>query len=92
LRWPLGRLERRLSRLRFHLVDADEELGALPGETKLVAHLPFLLHLRDLGRLRMADWWLSHGASLGRASSADLTQLFAGIAPVRAMAANSEAL
>lgn len=75
--WPLGRLERRLARLRFHLIEADGALSAMPGETRLVAHLPFLERLRDLGRASGLRWWQQHAARLGRHSSADLLGLFA---------------
>jgi NTE family protein len=76
--WPfLGRLERRLRRLRMHLIDAHEELGGLPGETRLIAHLPFLETLRDLGRARAERWLVEGGALVGRRSSADLARLYA---------------
>ncbi|MDN0073476.1 patatin-like phospholipase family protein [Crenobacter sp. SG2303] len=47
---PIGRLERRLARSKFHVVDAQDFMRRLASETKLVAHLPFLESLRDLGR------------------------------------------
>jgi NTE family protein len=75
--WPLGRLERRLARLRFHLIEADGALSAMPGETRLVAHLPFLERLRELGRASGLQWWQQHGTRIGRSSSADLLSLFA---------------
>jgi NTE family protein len=70
--WPFGRLERRLRRLRTHRIDAHEDLADLPGESRLIAHLPFLERLRDLGRARTEVWLNAHGAALGRRSSADL--------------------
>lgn len=70
--WPVGRLERRLRRLRTHRIDAHEDLAGLPGETRLIAHLPFLETLRDLGRARAHQWLAAHGEALGRRSSADL--------------------
>jgi NTE family protein len=75
--WSFGRLERRLRRLRTHLIDADDHLAALPGETRLIAHLPFLEHLRDRGRDRAQQWMDRHGKQVGRESSADLERLFA---------------
>jgi NTE family protein len=71
-RWPRGRIERRLSRLRTHRIDADAELGALAPETRLSAHGPFLERLRDLGRERARRWLDEHGASVGVRASADL--------------------
>lgn len=73
---PLGRLERRLRRMRFHLVDAQDLLAPLSSDTRLIAHLPFLQRLRDHGRERAAAWLKSHGGRLGRASSADLRETF----------------
>jgi NTE family protein len=75
-RWPAGPLERRLRRMRFHLIDAQDSLGALAGETRLIAHLPFLLHLRDQGRARAEAWLSAQGRRLGQRSSADLLRLF----------------
>ena len=72
-----GRLERRLRALRTHLIDAHDDLGALSAETRLIAHLPFLERLRDLGRARTKRWLAEHGASVGRTASVDLAQLFA---------------
>ena len=80
---PLGALERRLRRTRFHLIDAHDQLGALPPETRLIAHLPFLQHLRERGRERAQSWLDLHGAALGRRSSVDLARTFAPDAPRR---------
>jgi len=74
--WPHGSIERRLRRLRTHLIDGDGELANLKPETRLIAHLPFLERLRDLGRLRVQRWIAEHGAAIGVRSSADL-----GVAP-----------
>jgi NTE family protein len=78
---PLGMLERRLRRTRFHLVDADDALGALASETKLIAHLPFLERLRECGRQRALAWLARHGDSIGRRSSVDLLRTFGPAAP-----------
>lgn len=75
--WPFGRLERRLVRLRTHLIDSEEVLSGLTQESRLIAHLPFLESLRDLGRDRAQRWLASAAAQVGRGSSADLAQLFA---------------
>ena len=73
---PLGRLERRLTRLRFHLIDAVE-LGETRGDSKLNASTRFLLRLRGLGRARADDWLRRHRRDVGRRESADLAALFA---------------
>lgn len=75
--WPGGRLERRLRRLRTHLIDAHDELASLPGETRLIAHLPFLESLRDLGRERARRWLEETGAQVGQRSSVDLALRYA---------------
>ena len=75
--FAVGRLERRLRALRAHLIDAHDDLGALSSETKLIAHLPFLEHLRDLGRARAAAWLAAQGAGAGRGAGIDLAARFA---------------
>jgi NTE family protein len=75
--WPFGRLERRLVRLRTHLIDSEAVLAGLTQESRLIAHLPFLEHLRDLGRDRAQRWLAGPARQVGRASSADLGALFA---------------
>jgi NTE family protein len=75
--WSFGGAQRRLRRLRTHLIDADEHLATLPGETRLIAHLPFLENLRDRGRERAQQWLQAHGSRVGRESSVDLERLFA---------------
>ncbi len=75
--WSFGRLERRLRQLRTHLIDAHDELSDLPGETRLIAHMPFLERLRDLGRARAERWLADSGAQVGHGSSVDLARLFA---------------
>ncbi|MED5619714.1 patatin-like phospholipase family protein [Ideonella sp. BN130291] len=80
---PLGRLERRVRRMRFHLVHAPELLGALRSETRLIAHLPFLQRLRDQGREHAAAWLAGDGHALGRRSSVDLVRLFGSPRPAR---------
>ena len=70
--WPYGAIERRLRRLRTHLIDGDGELAGLKPESRMIAHLPFLERLRDLGRLRVQRWIADHGTSVGSRSSANL--------------------
>lgn len=70
--WPYGAIERRLRRLRTHLIDGDGELAGLKPETRMIAHLPFLERLRDLGRLRVQRWIAEHADAVGKRASADL--------------------
>jgi NTE family protein len=74
--WMRGRFERRVLRARFHLVEDTDGLGGLAGETRLMAHRPFLERLRDAGRARAQAWLDEHGPSLGRSSSVDIEAVF----------------
>ena len=71
--WPFGRL----ARLRMHLIDAHDALGALAQETKLITHGPFLHSLRDRGRERATLWLEGAARRVGKASSVDLAAMFA---------------
>ncbi|MEY8878713.1 MAG: patatin-like phospholipase family protein [Leptothrix sp. (in: b-proteobacteria)] len=75
--WPAGRTERRLRQLRWHLIDAQEALGHLRSETKLLAHRPFLEKLRDLGRERAQAWLQEEGPQIGKNATVDLRERFA---------------
>ena len=72
--WRGGGIERRLARLRWHLIDADDAVGALPSATRLVPERDFLLRLRDQGREAALQWW--RGGSFGRRSSVDMLRTF----------------
>lgn len=75
--WGAGPLARRLRSLRLHLIDERQALAALPGESRMIAHRPFLTHLRDLGRQRAWQWLAQHHDEIGRRSTADLSATFA---------------
>jgi NTE family protein len=79
--WPSGALERRLKRLRWHVIDAEVPLGGLRTETKLIAHMPFLQRLHDEGRQQALAWLDGPGRLAGQRSSADLRQLLGGGRP-----------
>src|SRR5258706_11990731 len=49
---PLGTLARKLKRLNFHLIEADDLIGKMRVEKTLNADLDFLLKLKDEGRAR----------------------------------------
>lgn len=76
--WSASARERRLRRQRLHLVDGRPTLALLAGETRLIAHLPFLEHLRSLGQAAAESWWQQHGEHVGRRSSLDLAALLNG--------------
>lgn len=69
---PLGKLARKLKRLNFHLIEADDLIGKMRVEKSLNADLEFLLKLKDEGRARAETWLERSAGSLGRRSSIDL--------------------
>ena len=69
---PLGALSRKLKRLNFHLIEADDLIGSMRTDKALNATPEFLMKLKDEGRAR-AEAWLKKSAGLvGRRSSVDL--------------------
>ncbi len=72
----LGRLERRLHAMRFHMIDSSKLASLERSETKLLAHGPFLERLAAQGRERAAVWIEGELGSVGRRSSIDLQQCF----------------
>ena len=76
LGWSTGRLEKRLQRMRFHMVDASNLASMERTETKMLAYGPFLERLRAQGQERGAQWLASHTADLGRRSSFDIHEHF----------------
>jgi NTE family protein len=73
--WP-GPLERRLRRLRWHLIDGHDDLSTLPAESKMLAHPQLLQRLCEAGRARATAWLDRHGDAIGARASADLQHLF----------------
>lgn len=74
MRW--GRLERRLQKARFHMIDSSQLASLERTETKLLAHAPFLALLHEQGRERAAQWLQAHAADVGRRSSIEVKQWF----------------
>ncbi|WP_374263619.1 patatin-like phospholipase family protein [Zoogloea sp.] len=72
---PLGRFERRLMNLRFHMIEAEELAEAGKG-SKLNAARAFLHELRDLGRARAARWVRTQRRHVGVRGSVDLAEVF----------------
>jgi NTE family protein len=76
-RWgPLGRLERRLRALRFHMIDTGDVADLQRPETRLLAHGPFLQRLCEQGRERAAAWVAEHLDAVGRRGSLDVARQF----------------
>jgi len=72
----LGRLERRLRSMRFHMIDSSQLTSLERTETQLLAHGPFLELLRGQGSERAADWLAKHSGDIGKRSSVDVKQWF----------------
>jgi len=73
--WP-GPLERRLRRVRWHMIDGHDALSALPADSKVIAHPQSLTRLREAGRARAMQWIERHAGHLGRRDSVDLQRVF----------------
>jgi NTE family protein len=74
--WPRFGSDRRLARLRWHLIDADDTLAKLHSHTRLVPDWAFIQRLRDAGRERVARWFEDSGSALGARSSIDPRRVF----------------
>lgn len=72
----LGRLDRRVQKARFHMIDTSGVKTLQRSDTKLLAHGPFLEMLRDQGRACAQAWLEGHRDTVGRQSSIDLKALF----------------
>jgi NTE family protein len=71
-----GRLERRIAKMNFHVVEAHDLLSELKAESKIAANMRFFEMLREQGRLRTKVWLETNRAHIGKRSSVDLSQLF----------------
>ena len=72
----LGRLERRLQKLRFHMIDSSQLASLQRSETKLLAHAPFLELLCSQGQERAGHWIANELAGVGRRSTLDVKKWF----------------
>ncbi|MEO8058188.1 MAG: patatin-like phospholipase family protein [Burkholderiales bacterium] len=71
-----GRLERRLHKMNFHMIDASGIASLHRTDTKMLAHGPFLDGLMQQGRDRATAWLADHAAGVGRRSTVDLKKWF----------------
>jgi len=70
----MGRLERRLQSMRFHMIDSSRLASLQRTETQVLAYGPFLEVLRGQGYERALAWLSVHADSVGRRSSTDVRQ------------------
>jgi NTE family protein len=73
----LGRLERRLHKMRLHMIDSSQVTSLQRSETRLLAHAPFLERLREQGQARGSAWLAEHFDGVGRRSTVDLRKWLA---------------
>lgn len=72
-RWPfVGSLEKRLRRMRWHVIHGAEVTGELNPESRMIAYGPFLDSLLEAGRSYADDWLAETAAVIGRSTSANL--------------------
>ena len=74
--FPIGRLERRLVRLNFHVIDAQQQMHDFKTETKLAANMAFFELLRTMGREQAKIWLEANYGDIGKRSTIDLAELF----------------
>jgi NTE family protein len=72
----LGRLDRRLNQVHFHMIAADDLMSQLCSDTKLTTSLPFLEMLRARGRQHAKNWLATHQVDIGRRSTIDIASIF----------------
>jgi NTE family protein len=70
----MGRLERRLQGMRFHMIDSSNLASLQRTETQMLAYGPFLEMLRGQGHERALAWLSDAADSVGRRSSIDVQQ------------------
>jgi NTE family protein len=76
--WLATGLQRRIAQARWHLVDGAPSLSALRGETRMIAHGPFLRRLCEAGRTAAQAWLAQDGPMVGKRSSVVLRSLAYG--------------
>ena len=74
---PTGRLERRLQKMRFHMIDSTGVTSLKRTETQAIAHTPFLELLFAQGRAQGLAWLAADFDDVGRRSTLDLDKWFA---------------
>lgn len=71
-----GRIESRLLRARFHVIEPQEFTSQLRAESKLLPSRGSVERLKELGRARADAWLRRHRGHIGQRSTVDLAGLF----------------
>ncbi len=66
-------------RMHIHMIQARKRMRALDASSKMNAEWPFLRHLFEIGRDAAASWLDGCYADLGRRSTVDIREMFAGV-------------
>ena len=74
--FPSGRIERRVKKLHFHLINAEDLLPTLALETKLVPSRSLVEMLFEQGRTRTQEWLANHFEATDNRSTLDLQAVF----------------
>ena len=72
----------RYRKMQVHVIENQEELKPLGASSKLNAEWAFLTFLRDLGRETADRWIKKNEKHVGKKSTVDLEEMFAGIGAV----------
>ncbi|ABC21839.1 patatin-like phospholipase family protein [Rhodospirillum rubrum] len=66
----------RYKRMLIHAIEAEDDLKSLGASSKLNAELPFLFHLRDIGRRAADDWLTKNLEKIGYESTVDVASAY----------------
>lgn len=75
--WGFGPVERRIKRLKLHLIEGEDSLSDLSHTSRFNARWSFLTHLRDRGREHASQWLEEEFPQVGTRSTLDLETHFA---------------
>jgi NTE family protein len=75
--WGFGPVERRIKRLKLHLIEGEDSLSELSHLSRFNARWSFLKHLRDRGRDHASQWMEEEFPKVGSRSTLDLQTHFA---------------
>lgn len=65
--------------MHVHVIENQQKMRSLGASSKMNAQWQFLVHLRDIGRETAGTWLDRNYSDLGKKSTVDLQEMFAGI-------------
>lgn len=66
----------RLKKMNIHMIEAEKEMSSFGAASKFNAHMDFLLHLKELGRLTAELWLKQNWDMIGEKSSINIHDTF----------------